>query len=119
MSIRFATLNLHVADPQLSKRFYIDGMGMRENEQRSSAPGFVYLESDGAAVTLAAHEDGSSPAPPSPSMELGFEVDDLDALRTRLAASNITGFVEQRMGWGNVIEGHDADGHRVIVYQLR
>jgi len=118
MRIRFATLNLQVADPQRSKRFYIDGMGMRENEERSHAPCFVYLDSDGVAVTLASREDGAEPAPPSPSIEIGFEVDDLDALQARFAERGIAGFVPQSMGWAEVLEGQDADGHRVIVYQF-
>ena len=49
-------------------------------------------------------------------MELGFEVDDLPKLQTRLTDAGITGFSAQAMGWGDVIEGHDLDGHRVIVY---
>jgi catechol 2,3-dioxygenase-like lactoylglutathione lyase family enzyme len=118
MRIRLAAVNLEVTDPQRSKRFYVDGIGMRENLQRSHAPGFVYLESDGVSVTLATREDGTPPAPPSPNMELGFEVDDLDAVRARFAERGITGFVPQSMGWGEVIEGHDADGHRVIIYQF-
>lgn len=117
MKIALATINLEVTDPQRSKRFYIDGLGMRENERRSEAPGFVYLESDGAAVTLATPQIASS-AEPSRTMELGFEVDDVSALQARFAACGIAGFRAQSMGWGDVIEGHDPDGHRVIVYRI-
>ena len=119
MQIRFATVNLEVADPQRSKRFYIDAIGMRENERRSHAPGFVYLESEGLALTLATREDGQQPAPPSASTELGFEADDLGGVRDRFAERGFAGFVSQSMGWGDVLEGHDADGNRVIVYQFK
>lgn len=115
MIVKLATINLEVADPQRSKRFYIDGFGMVENLQRSQPPGFVYLESGGASITLATPQNAAS-AEPSRTMELGFEVDDLDALGRRLSEHGISGFEAQAMGWGDVIEGHDLDGHRVIAY---
>lgn len=112
-----ASINLEVADPQRSKRFYIDALGMTENLRRSHAPGFVYLESDGASVTLATPQEATS-AEPSRTMELGFEVDDLSALQARFAEKGVSGFRPQNMAWGEVIEGHDPDGHRVIVYRF-
>ena len=115
MIVTFATINLEVADPQSSKRFYIDALGMVENVERSQAPGFVYLESTGASVTLATPQTAGA-AEPSRTMELGFEVDDLPALERRFMELGISDFEPQRMGWGDVIEGHDSDGHRVIVY---
>jgi len=42
----------------------------------------------------------------------------LEALQARFAAQGISGFRPQRMGWGDVIEGRDFDGRRVIAYQL-
>ena len=121
MKIKLHTVNLEVADPQAAKRFYVEALGMSENLQRSHAPGFVYLESadGGSHLTLATSQGVAPGAKPSPTMELGFEVDDLAALQTRLAETGVTGFKPQRMGWGEVIEGHDPDGHRVIVYRLR
>ncbi len=115
MKIKLATINLEVADPQRSKRFYIDALGLTENMQRSQAPGFVYLASEGGDLTLATPREAVA-AEPSRTMELGFEVDDLNALQARFAAQGVTDFKPQSMGWGNVIEGHDPDGHRVIVY---
>lgn len=118
MSAKLATINLEVADPQSSKRFYIDALGMVENLERSHAPGFVYLESAGASVTLATPETAPT-AEPSRTMELGFEVDDLAALVRRFSEYGVDDFVSQSMGWGDVLEGHDPDGHRVIVYKFR
>ncbi len=117
MTIKLATINLEVVDPQRSKRFYLDALGMTENERRSEPPNFVYLESASAAITLATPQNGAA-AQPSRTMELGFEVDDLEAVRTRFAAHGVTGFEEQSMGWGDVLEGHDLDGYRVIVYRF-
>ena len=115
MNIQLHTINLEVADPQRSKRFYIDALGMTENEQRSHPPGFVYLESAGGNVTLATPQDADA-AEPSRTMELGFKADDFPALQARFAEQGIGGFESRGMGWADVLEGHDTDGHRVIVY---
>ena len=56
MKIELHTINLEVVDPQTSKRFYIDALGMSENAQRPHAPGFVYLESAGANRRVGAAE---------------------------------------------------------------
>ena len=115
MKIKLHTINLEVADPQRSKRFYIDALGMTENRRRSQPPGFVYLESESANITLATPPEASA-AEPSRTMELGFEVDDLAALQAHFAEHGVAGFHSQSMGWGDVIEGHDSEGHRIIVY---
>ena len=115
MKIKLHTINLEVADPQASKRFYIDALGMTENLQRSHPPGFVYLESAGANLTLATPQKTAA-AEPSHTMEIGFEVDDLKELQARFAQQDVKGFAPQSMGWAEVLEGHDPDGHRVIVY---
>ena len=115
MKIKLATINLEVADPQASKRFYLDALGMTENLQRSHAPGFVYLQSDKGDLSLATPQQAQK-AEPSRTMEIGFETDDLLALQSRLEEHKITGFHANSMGWGDVLEGHDPDGHRVIVY---
>lgn len=88
---------------------------MTENRRRSQPPGFVYLESESANITLATPPEASA-AEPSRTMELGFEVDDLAALQAHFAEHGVAGFHSQSMGWGDVIEGHDSDGHRIIVY---
>lgn len=117
MKLKLATVNLEVADPQRSKRLYVDALGMTENAQRSHPPDFVYLESEGADLTLGLPANGAA-AQPSTSVELGFETDDVPALQARLRALGFTGFTPQRMGWGEVIEGRDPDGHRIVAYAL-
>ena len=64
MRARLATINLQVADPERSKRFYVDVLGMAEDAGRSHPPAFVYLRSDGCDVTLAVPQ-GSGGAQPS------------------------------------------------------
>jgi len=116
--VKLATINLEVADPQRSKRFYLDALGLSENLERSHAPGFVYLESEGCGVTLSTPEEASA-SEPSRTMELGFETEDLGALEARFAQYGVSGFRSKSMGWGDVLEGNDLDGHRVIVYSFR
>jgi catechol 2,3-dioxygenase-like lactoylglutathione lyase family enzyme len=117
MTIELHTINLEAGDPKAAKRFYVDALGMTENLERSQPPDFFYLESVGCHLTLAKW-GGASGEKPSRSMGLGFLVDDLAALAAHLAQRNVSGFKPQRMGWGEVLEGHDPEGHRVIIYSL-
>ncbi len=117
MKIQLQTVNLQVADPEVSKRFYVEALGMAENLQRSHPPGFFYLESAGCHLTLAQIEEGAGEKP-ARTVELGFEVDDLSSLQAHLLSKGLNGFTPQTMGWGEVIEGYDPDGHRLVVYSL-
>ena len=117
MKIKLATINLDVADPQASKRFYVDALGLTENVERSHPPSFVYLSSEGADVTLARPESNTR-AEPSRTMELGFEVGDIAEARARLERHGAR-VSAKAMGWGDVVETRDLDGHRVIVYAFR
>jgi catechol 2,3-dioxygenase-like lactoylglutathione lyase family enzyme len=115
---KLATINLQVADPQRSKRFYMDALGMIEDARRSHPPTFVYLRSDGCDVTLATPEEASG-AQPSRTMELGFEVDDIAAMRAHLSARGIPDYRAGSMGWGEALELRDNDGHRVVIYSFK
>jgi len=117
MNIKLSTINLEVSDPEASKQFYVNALGMTLNPKRSHSRDFLYLESAGCHLTLARRDppDGQKPCR---SVELGFEVDDLPAVQKQFASQNINGFKPQKMGWGEVIEGCDPDGHRVILYRL-
>lgn len=117
MKTKLSTVNLEVADPQASKRFYADVLGLVEDSHRSHPPGFVYLRGEGCDVTLAAPERGSA-AVPSRSIELGFETADPDALQEKLIAMGRP-VGPQQMGWGRAVETQDLDGHRVIIYRLK
>ena len=119
MKARLATINLEVADPQRSKRFYVDVLGMVEDARRSHHPNFVYLRSeDGCHMTIATPPEASG-TQPSRTIELGFEVDDIAAMRGHLAASGIPDYREESMGWGEALELRDLDGHRVLIYAFK
>ena len=107
MKTKLASINLEVADPEQSKRFYVDVLGMVEDTRRSHPPGFVYLRSDGCDVTLATPQEATG-AEPSRTMELGFEVDDIAAMKAHLAACGVA--ITARSRWDGV--GHGAPGPR-------
>lgn len=117
MRIKLASINLQVADPQRSSRFYVDVLGMVEEARRSHPPSFIYLRSEGCDLTLAVPQE-SCGAQPSRTIELGFEVDDIPAMKAHLAALGIRDHREQSMGWGHALELHDDDGHRVVIYSF-
>jgi catechol 2,3-dioxygenase-like lactoylglutathione lyase family enzyme len=114
---KLASINLQVANPERSKRFYVDVLGMVEDAERSHPPSFVYLRSDGADVTLAIPPEWSG-AEPSRTIEVGFEVGDIAAMRAHLSARKVRNLREESMGWGQAIELRDPDGHRVLVYSF-
>src|SRR6476646_5942898 len=99
MRTKLASINLQVVDPQRAKRFYVDVLGMVEDTRRSHPPGFVYLRSDGCDLTIAMPPEATG-ARPSHTIELGFEAEDLDAMRAHLSASGILDYREESMGWG-------------------
>jgi catechol 2,3-dioxygenase-like lactoylglutathione lyase family enzyme len=115
---KLASINLQVVAPQRSKRFYVDVLGMVEDTRRSHPPTFVYLRSDGCDVTLAAPQE-SYGAQPSSTIELGFEVEDIAAMRSHLSARGIPDYREESMGWGEALELRDDDGHRVVIYSFK
>lgn len=118
MAVKLASINLETKNPQASKRFYVEAFGLKENLERSHGDGFVYLESEGADITIATAETANASAP-SATMELGFETDDVEALRERIAAIATFPVEKKSMEWGDVVETRDFDGYRVVAYQFR
>jgi hypothetical protein len=53
-----------------------------------------------------------------PAHRVGFEVDDLAAVRERLFALGIRDVRAESMGWGDALELRDTDGHRVVIYSF-
>lgn len=118
MKAKLATINLEVTDPERSKHFYVDLLGMVEDQRRSHAPSFMYLRSDGCDLTMTTFM-GAPEARPAQTIELGFEVDDFPAMKAHLSTLGIADYREESMGWGDAIELRDPDGHRVIIYKFK
>ena len=114
MNNKLATINIEARDLQQAARFYREVFGMSENTKRSHPPDFYYLESTAGHITLQPSRGGQ----PGNTIELGFEVEDLEKVVAALAGFPLPAPVKQTMGWGNAIETADLDGHRIIAYKL-
>jgi catechol 2,3-dioxygenase-like lactoylglutathione lyase family enzyme len=119
MATTLGNVNLFVRDLEQAKRFYTEGIGLVEDTERSHPPSFVLLQAGESTLTL---QDASSPGAafePVASIELGFRVDNVDEVRTRLQAWNTVVSDVQHMGWGSGFDAVDPDGHRLTVYRMR
>lgn len=118
MGIQLGNINLFVRDMEQAQQFYVDALGLVENVERSAPPGFVLLEAGACTVTL---QDGSAPGAafgPASSIELGFMVEDCEALRRRLVTWGASVSAVQQMGWGSGFDVTDPDGHRLTIYHM-
>ncbi len=112
---------LFVRDIAVSRRFYVEVIGLTEDERMSAPPSFVgLLAGDNVTISL---QDASAPgfAPSSggsESVEIGFAVDDVEAVRARLVAWG-AGDVSavQQMGWGEAVDARDPDNHRLTIFR--
>lgn len=119
MAAQLGNINLFVGDIERARRFYVDVIGLIEDQERSAPPGFFLLAAGGCNLTL---QDSSAPGAAfatTDSIELGFAVDDVAAVREQLvlwgsAVSNV-----QEMGWGSGCDARDPDGHRLTIYRMR
>lgn len=117
MSTKLGNVNLFVRDIERSKRFFIDAIGLVEDLELSAPPSFILLKAGGCNLTL---QDGTNPGAnfeTAASIELGFEVDDLEAVRSRLEAWDIAMSDLQQMDWGGGFDARDPDGHRLSIFR--
>ena len=119
MATTLGNINLFVRDIEEAKRFYIEGIGLVEDEERSHPPSFVILQAGACTLTL---QDASAPnaaLEPSRGIELGFAVEDVEGMRARLANWGSTVSEVQHMGWGTGFDAVDPEGHRLTIYRMR
>ncbi len=75
-----ANVNLFVRDPERSRRFYVEALGLRD-DARSAPPDFVLLDAGGGCtLTLQAAGPMGEPLDRLGGVELGFELADAAAL---------------------------------------
>lgn len=109
--IELGSVNLIVKDIAAAERFYVNELGLQVDMERSERPSLVLLRAANCMIILqeAASIDSSA------GIELGFAVDDVDAMKRRLGERAIV----QQMGWGEAIETTDPGGTRLNLYRLR
>ncbi|MCB0076976.1 MAG: VOC family protein [Anaerolineales bacterium] len=118
MSTVLGNVNLFVQDLEAAKRFYVEGLGLQADEERSHPPSFVLLRAGHCTLTL---QDATPPGAafgPAASVELGFAVEDVAALHRRLADYGATVSDLQQMGWGGGFDATDQEGHRLTIYRM-
>lgn len=119
MQTTLGNINLYVQDIERTRQFYTEIMGLVENKERSFPPTFILLEAGGCTLTL---QDASAPGAvieKSDSVELGFVVEDVEAVREQLKKRGIEVSNVQEMGWGGGFDAIDPDGHRLTIYRMR
>lgn len=109
---------LFVKDVARSKKFYTEVVELSVDEQQSNAD-FVTLKSEGTLLALqnAARLPASQPHQPPSSVEIGFNVDGVDAIykRWKEAGAEIVLGPEDRP-FGRYFVARDPDGHYLDVF---
>jgi catechol 2,3-dioxygenase-like lactoylglutathione lyase family enzyme len=108
--IGLGSVNIIVKDIRAAEQFYVETLGLTVDTDRSNRPSFLLLRAANCMVIL---QEGQ-PAKPDSRIELGFAVDDVDAMREKLGERAVV----QQMGWGNAIETEDPDGTRLNLFKL-
>ena len=119
MATFLGNINLVVSDVGQSLQFYTEVLGLMADEARSNLPGFALLRAGGCTLTLQDGPELGVELSPAESVELGFAVDDVEAVRARLVDYGLEVGEIQQMGWGASLDLRDEDGYRLTVYKLR
>lgn len=117
---RLHNVNLLVADVQRSGQFYGEVLGLTLDARRSAPPAMLLLRGGALSLSL---KDRATEAPyklAGPGdVELGFEVDDPDALHAALRASGVPVGEVVEQGFGRTFDAQDPDGHHLVFYALK
>ena len=116
MSVRLSNINLFVADVAESARFYSTVFGLTWDQDCSAPTGFAYLDGGSISLTLQSPEAPGAVLGRADSVEVGFETDDLAALRAALEAAGVEVGPTQVMGWGSGFDARDPNGIRIAVF---
>lgn len=119
MSTRLGNINLFVHDVQKARDFYVQALNLVEDSERSQPPSFVLLQAGDCTITL---QDGAAPGASfakTESIELGFEVDDIEKVQQQLKTAGGNVSEQQQMGWGSGFDAFDLDNHRLTIYKMR
>jgi len=104
-----------VKDVEQSVKFYRDNLGLRQTVRYGKE--WVELEAPGTVIAL--HPNRKSKAsPPSKTMSIGFQVQDLDGAVAKLKKRGVT-FEIQEEGFLRRADFADPDGHRLYLMEVR
>ena len=114
---RLSTVNLFVRNVPRAVDFYSQVFGLAV-EDRMPADEGARLPAGGTTLMLQSAAALGEPLERVGGVELGFEVDDLDAARERLAAWGVNPGPIETLSFGRSFNAVDPDGHRLAVYTL-
>ncbi len=119
MKYKLTTINLFVCDIPTSRQFYIEKLGIEADEEQST-PRFVWLQTGGCALLLQAANTADAGINTAPGgVEVGFEVDDVDAIWEAWKAVGVNLLNEPHdKPFGRTFNALDPDGHLINVYKL-
>ena len=112
--IQLGSVNLVVQDIAAAEKFYVGVLGLTVDKERSNPPSFLLLRAENCMVILQDAKAMESAPDGIRSVELGFQVEDVAAMKEKLGDRARV----QSMGWGNAIETEDPNGIRLNLYRL-
>lgn len=120
MRTRINNINLLVRDVQAAKTFYTTVLGLAEPEERGGPPTMALLLAGGCTISLQdADAMGLAPAA-CEGIELGFEVEDVDAAWQAMQAAGAEVLGEPvDQSFGRTFDARDPDGHRLVIFHLK
>ncbi len=116
---------IYAEDFEAMVSFYRDALGLEmiridPGDEYEEGVDFAYLDAGGAGVEIfdrAVHPP-ELPSAPGGAVRTGFQVDDLDAARSGLAAHGIQAGAVVSRDWGRYSELADPEGNPLVVFDL-
>jgi predicted enzyme related to lactoylglutathione lyase len=118
MNLKPGIVILVTRDLQQARSFYVEKLSLPVIEPLSS-PTFITIGTAGdCQIALQSATAGQTAEPGN--TELGFEVDDVDAVWHEWKARGVTTMTDPAdMPFGRAFDAQDPDGHRLSVYALK
>lgn len=113
----FDFASVQVTDLDAAASFYTDVLGFTVNEEMSPPVARVFEHDEGIAFAIR-EPMGSLPEEPGAGCSFWFDVEDLDAVYERVAASDATILAEPEPGqFGRQFTVSDPDGYALTFHQ--
>lgn len=119
MPTRLSNINLIVRDVYASKTFYTTLLGLTEPDERDGPPTMALLYAGGCTISLQDAEAIGLAGGPAAGIEIGFEVDDVDATwrAMKAAGADVRGEPVSQ-SFGRTFDARDPDGHSLVIFRM-
>ena len=117
MKAKISNINLFVSDVAASSDFYTKVFGLEEIVDRAARPNFVRLRAGECVLSLQnAAPVGKEIKSESGGVEIGFEVDDVQAVAAALREQGGAIVELNEMAWGSAADALDPDGYQLTIF---